>query len=534
MTASALTQAARRGLLARRSPVLKLEGDERLVALIRAGNDRAFEVMFDRYQSRLLAFCTSMLKSRQDAEDVLQEVFTNAHKAMLADERKINLRPWLYRIARNRCLNHLRKPVPEGQDSMDIHPHRQGATTAEHVENREELRQLLDDVRHLPETQRTALLLREIDQLTYEEIAVAMDTTIPSIKSLLVRARIGLAESSQARALTCDEVRVQLAETAEGIRKASGPIRKHVRRCEDCKEFRDQLRSDSKALAAMLPLGPLAMLKGGLLAKLFGGGTSAGGGATAGGGVAAASGGAAAAGGGAAAGAVGGAAAGGAGLAGGALGAKAAAGMATAAILTGAAGEVSDERPSPVPAPAIERSDDLKRAKINLHAKRERLLATIGAGAPVIAKVGEDPVTATAPGPEPEAVAPAIRAEPDAAEQAAPGVEKPTKSENPAEAEAPAAKDDLNPVVGEAKREVPTESGGQGSPDTDTPAVGAGGDVAPASPGEGTPAAPPTRGGPPGATNRGKDRGPSSSAGAGQPGSGGSEPAASPTAPAQS
>ena len=64
-----------------------------------------------------------MLKSRQDAEDVLQEVFTNAHSAMLADERKINVRPWLYRIARNRCLNHLRKAVPEGQDSMDVLPH---------------------------------------------------------------------------------------------------------------------------------------------------------------------------------------------------------------------------------------------------------------------------------------------------------------------------------------------------------------------------------------------------------------------------
>ena len=106
MEASALSHASRRGLLARRSPVLKLEGDERLVALIRAGNDRAFEVLFDRYQSRLLAFCGSMLKSRQDAEDVLQEVFVNAHNAMLADERPINVRPWLYRIARNRCLNH--------------------------------------------------------------------------------------------------------------------------------------------------------------------------------------------------------------------------------------------------------------------------------------------------------------------------------------------------------------------------------------------------------------------------------------------
>ena len=76
----------------------------------------AFEALFDRYHSRLLAFCRHMLRSTEDAEDVLQEVFVKAHAAMLADERPINARPWLYRIARNRCLNHLRRPAPEGQD----------------------------------------------------------------------------------------------------------------------------------------------------------------------------------------------------------------------------------------------------------------------------------------------------------------------------------------------------------------------------------------------------------------------------------
>jgi RNA polymerase sigma factor (sigma-70 family) len=217
LEASAVARATRGGLLARRSPLLRFESDERLVKLIRAGHDGAFEALFTRYHSRLLAFCTSMVKSRQDAEDVLQEVFANAHAAMVADERPINVRPWLYRIARNRCLNHLRKPVPEGQDSMDIHPHQNGTTTAEHVQDREELRQVLADVRTLPETQRTALLLREIDQLSYEEIAQAMDTTVPSVKSLLVRARMGLAESSKARLMTCGEVQIELAEAAEGI-----------------------------------------------------------------------------------------------------------------------------------------------------------------------------------------------------------------------------------------------------------------------------------------------------------------------------
>ena len=92
-----------------RSPLLRLQSDERLITLIRRGNHHAFEALVARYQARLLAFCRHMLASREDAEDVLQEVFAAAFNAILADAREINVRPWLYRIARNRSLNHLRR-----------------------------------------------------------------------------------------------------------------------------------------------------------------------------------------------------------------------------------------------------------------------------------------------------------------------------------------------------------------------------------------------------------------------------------------
>ncbi|MEK6276531.1 MAG: sigma-70 family RNA polymerase sigma factor [Actinomycetota bacterium] len=342
MEASALTHAGRRGLLARRSPLLRLQGDERLVALLRNGNDHAFEAIVDRYQARLLGFCRQMLRSTEDAEDVLQEVFVNAHRAMLADDREINLRPWLYRIARNRCLNHLRKPVADGQDSMDMHPIAEAANTHERVQNREEFRQLLTDVGKLPETQRSALLLREMDAMSYEEISQAMETTVPSVKSLLVRARIALAEASEARQLTCGEVRLELAEAAEGLGKATGPVRRHVRDCEGCRDFRNQLRSDSKVLAALFPVGPLLLVKGLLLSKLgFGGAGASGSAAGAGAGGAGASG---AAIGGA------GAGAGGIGALGGAIGAKTVAGVVTAAVITAGAVEVEKKVSSPQPA----------------------------------------------------------------------------------------------------------------------------------------------------------------------------------------
>ena len=337
MEASALTTASRRGLLARRSPLLKLQGDERLVALVRDGNPGAFEAIIDRYTGRLLGFCRQMLGSTEDAEDVLQEVFVNSYKAMLADTREINLRPWLYRIARNRCLNHLRKPTADAQESMDMVPTVDAASTHECVHNREEFRQILGDVKKLPETQRSALLLREMDAMSYEDIAVAMDTTVPSVKSLLVRARISLAEASQARMLTCGEVRLELAEAAEGLRKVSGPVRRHVRECDECGEFRKQIRVDAKVLAALSPIGPLIAFKSLIASKLgIGSGGAAGATATAGGAV----GGAGALGaGGAAAGGMG-AAGGLGGAVGGIVGAKVAAGVVTAAVLTAGAVEV--------------------------------------------------------------------------------------------------------------------------------------------------------------------------------------------------
>jgi RNA polymerase sigma factor (sigma-70 family) len=311
-----------------RSPLLRLQSDERLIALVRRGNHHAFEALVARYQARLLAFCRHMLASKEDAEDVLQEVFAAAFNAILADGREINVRPWLYRIARNRSLNHLRRAQAVGVDSMDVHLSEHGQTTADKVHRREDFRLLIADVQDLPETQRTALLLREIDALSYDQIAEAMETTVPSVKSLLVRARVSLAEAAEARLLSCEEVRQELGEVAEGLRHTTAPVRRHLRGCERCTTFRKQLKETNKALAALFPVGPLLLLKKTLLAHL---GTSA----AAGGGGAAASGGAA----------VAGAAAAQAGLS--TLATKTVAGLAAAAIVTAGAVEVQHVRSKP-------------------------------------------------------------------------------------------------------------------------------------------------------------------------------------------
>jgi RNA polymerase sigma factor (sigma-70 family) len=328
------------------SPLLRLASDERLVTLIRRGHHAAFEALVHRYQARLLSFCRHMLGSREDAEDVLQDVFAAAFNAILADDREINVRPWLYRIARNRNLNHLRRTTAIGVDSMDTYFADHGQSVPERILQRESFQGLIDDIGRLAETQRTALLLREIDALSYEQIAEVMDTTVPSVKSLLVRARVALAEAAEARKLSCEEVRIELGEVAEGLLKMGPPIRRHLRDCPRCRSFNKQLKQNERALAAVLPIAGLPALLHRLVATKLGSTTGAGGAYAAGGGAgagaSAGTGASLAAGAGATSGisGVGGAA----GVGSGAIAAKAVAGLAAAALVTAGAVEIGHSR----------------------------------------------------------------------------------------------------------------------------------------------------------------------------------------------
>jgi RNA polymerase sigma factor (sigma-70 family) len=426
MEASALQQQAALGTLAARSPLLRLQSDERLVALIRRGHNGAFESLVQRYSPRLLAFCRHMLGSQEDAEDVLQEVFAASFNAICADDRPINARPWLYRIARNRCLNHLRRPQPAGQDSMDVFERDGGVTTADTVHKREEFRHIVADVQELPETQRTALLLREIDALSYDQIALAMDTTVPSVKSLLVRARVSLAEAAEARLLTCSEVRLELGQVAEGIAKTSPPVRRHLKACDRCRTFKVELRNTSKALAAIYPIGPLLFLKKLMVAKLGVGGAagaaaSSSGGAAAGAGMA-----------GAAASAAGGLTAGGAVSAGvSTIASKAAAGLAAAVIVTAGAVEVkhaaSERSPAPPPQVAVASPPRMAAAaKAQVAAPARPVAPKPVAAEPEPAKAetkpAKEPVEPDASKPPPARTEPVA---PEPAEPAAPAAPKP-------------------------------------------------------------------------------------------------------------
>jgi RNA polymerase sigma factor (sigma-70 family) len=293
---------------------MRLRSDDQLVAMFRGGSEEAFGVIHDRYRQRLFAYTRQMLPgSRQDAEDALQDVFVKAYSGLRANDRKLALRAWLYRVAHNRCIDQLRRQTPVV--TLVEPPSPQSVDPALIAEQRETLQALIVDVQRLPDQQRSALLMREISGMSYTDLAEAIGVTVPAVKSLLVRARMGLTQASAARDAACDDIRRQLVDCHDRGVRATGTARRHLRDCESCREFRRDVRSLSRRFSAVVPaLGPAA-----LVMKLLGVGGGAGSGSAAAG-TAAGSGSlgtGAAAGGTAVGGAVGGAAAGGGALVGG-------------------------------------------------------------------------------------------------------------------------------------------------------------------------------------------------------------------------
>jgi RNA polymerase sigma factor (sigma-70 family) len=255
--------------------VLAAFGDERLVDQLRRGNEVAFEVLYDRHHRAILSFCRHMLSSRDEAEDAVQQTFISAYNDLAGSDKQLKVKAWLFTIARNRCLSILRARREQAAELDDIPT----AGLSQQVQERDDLRRMLADLRELPEEQRAALVLSELGDLSHAEIAGVVGCETMKVKSLVFQARSSLLESRQARDIPCQEIREQLA-TLRGGALRRGPIRKHLNACPGCREFREDVRRQRAALAALLPVVPSAGLKGGVMGAIgLGGGGAAGGGA---------------------------------------------------------------------------------------------------------------------------------------------------------------------------------------------------------------------------------------------------------------
>ena len=146
--------------------LLALASDDTLATQIQRGNEAAFEAVFERHAAGLLGFCRHMLGSPEEAEDAVQQTFASAFRDLQRGEvRRLALKPWLYAIARNRCLSMLRSR----RDHQPLEAELSTRGLADQVEQRAELRDLLRDLGRLPRDQRAALLLTQLGALSHAE-----------------------------------------------------------------------------------------------------------------------------------------------------------------------------------------------------------------------------------------------------------------------------------------------------------------------------------------------------------------------------
>ena len=252
--------------------LLRLTSDSRLVALTREGRTAAFEVAYDRHHRAILSFCRHMLGDMEEAQDAVQHTFLAAYKSLLGSDKPIHLRAWLFTIARNRCYSILRsrREQPSGDLTEAL---TEGLATQ--VQRRQDLRDLIVDLQHLPEEQRAALVLAEIDSLSHQEIGEVLGIPRDKVKALVFQARESLIASRAARETDCSEIREQLA-TLRGGSLRRGNLRRHLRECAGCREFRKQVERQRRQLAILLPVGPSIALKELALTGTVAGGAAAG------------------------------------------------------------------------------------------------------------------------------------------------------------------------------------------------------------------------------------------------------------------
>jgi RNA polymerase sigma factor (sigma-70 family) len=263
----------------------RLLSDERLTRRAVGGDERAFAAIFRRYHQSLYRFCLAIVGNPEDAQDALQNTMIKVLRALPGEERQIELKPWLYRIAHNEAIDLLRRRRETTQ--LDVEQVAPGYGLSEDAAARERLRQLLADLRELPERQRDVLVMREMSGLSFDEIGAALETTPAVCRQTLYEARQSLRQMEEGRDMDCDGVSRALSD-GDGRVTRRRDVRAHLRSCAGCREFRDGIKRREQDFAALAPLPALAAA--GMLQGLIGGGSQA----ATGGGVAAVLGGGAA------------------------------------------------------------------------------------------------------------------------------------------------------------------------------------------------------------------------------------------------
>jgi RNA polymerase sigma factor (sigma-70 family) len=219
--------------------------DAGLAERVAAGDASAFADLDARYRPALTRYAVRLLRSQHDAEDVVQDVLIRAHGALRCGEGPDELRPWLYRLTRNRAIDELRRRrwgMVEGLDRDAVVAGDWREDPAKVLADRENLHRLVEDFATLPARQRAALLARELDGRSPAQVAAQLGVSVMAAQKLVMRARANLVKTRDARDTDCRLIRSMLRVAHErGVRPTEHAVR-HAGGCDACRAYQRDIR----------------------------------------------------------------------------------------------------------------------------------------------------------------------------------------------------------------------------------------------------------------------------------------------------
>ena len=233
--------------------------DHELVRAVRRGEENAFEELFSRYRERIRSYATGILADFDRAEDITQEVFISALGRLRETERPIAFKPWIYQIAKNACIDELRRtrrspevPLDQGHEASeargDLDSHEPGPEVA--LERKQQLDDLCGALRGVSDLHHRILVLRELEGLSYSEIGACLEMSRPMVESTLFRARRRLAEEYQELISgdRCERTRALIDASRGQIPRRLGTrerrrLVRHIAHCQTCRRHAALARS---------------------------------------------------------------------------------------------------------------------------------------------------------------------------------------------------------------------------------------------------------------------------------------------------
>lgn len=260
--------------------------DHDLVAGIRAGDDRAFEVLYERYQPRMALYIRGMVQDHGRSEDITQEVFISALRRIRETDTEIVAKPWLYEIAKNACIDAFRRSRNtnevsfDAQDALRADDHGRladaRATPDMAVDTKLDLDNLRGAFGGLSDTHHQIIVMRELEGRSYRDIGDRLGMSRPAVESTLFRARRRLEEEYDelVSGKRCVRVRgiIDAGGRSPGVRDQRR-LDRHISHCQPCRrhalmagmdlEARPARSSVAARIAAFLPLPALWRRSGG-------------------------------------------------------------------------------------------------------------------------------------------------------------------------------------------------------------------------------------------------------------------------------